>query len=302
MNIDNLKILLRLNIKEFRYELLLLVLTGLASNYLLSLVGQVTVKNYDYFPLPLSIIKILLWIILYLLIVPVYPKIITIISTIIKNKYSFDRSSPMNAERFSKEWVSQGNVVLKDGGILISNSNSGCFINKRLVSRIWKNFTAEISVSFPSQNDPRLEKRIGILFRAQDFENYYMMEFYKDKGILKFRPHVRFMGAWDAPILDVDENMYKLKRNSFRITIKAKESVIKISINNNINTFVWCLPSHFETNLFIKAIKDKDKVEETFSKTNVPELSFKNLAGLFGFRAYGNQYAFISALKVKKDD
>lgn len=291
---------------EYKSELFWLIISGILSNFILYkiqpfftpfLTGLGLPKDYDFLPLPVSIVQLAFWILVFLLLRTTPSIITTWFSSVVKNKYNFDsalKKKQMTEERFSKEWILQGSVIPLNGGIFVSNSNSGCFIKNRLFTRAWKNFSATVEVDFSDQQDPRFEKRIGIIFRAQNFEDYLMLEFYKDKDdLLKFRPHVRLKGNWDAPYLDIDENMQKVTNDQITLDIEAEDNVVSVIVNGNKKKqFKWIIPTHIEVNLVQKTPDD------SLSKTSVPELYFREKAGMFGFRCYGNQFAFIRSLDI----
>lgn len=304
MNLDNVKII-NLRINEYKTDIFFLITSGVLSNLLLFYLGNLRSiflsffnlpDSYNLLPLPATLIEIATWIILFLTIKSTPTIINTFLSSLFKNKYCFDSSNKgkiMSDKRFSDEWILQGSVTPHNGGILVSNSNSGCFIKRRGFLKTWKDFSASLDVSFPQQQDSRFERRIGIIFRAQNFEDYLMIELYHDNGLLKFRPHVRLNGNWDAPLLDLDVNIQKVSGNSLRIDLDVKDNIATVVVNNKKKKpFKWIIPTNIEVNLLQKTQEDK------LSKTSVPELYFRNSSGMFGFRCYGNQYALIEALSI----
>lgn len=306
MNLDSFKII-NLRINEYKSDLFLLIISGLVSNFLLYAFSPVKSQlfsllnlpsAYVIFPIPDSIIQISIWIILFLIIRSIPVKLNTFLSSIFKNTYQFDSSNKeesMTSDKFIKEWILQGSAIVYKGAILVSNSNSGCLIKNKWFRKSWKDFTATIEVSFPKQQDSRFERRIGVIFRAQNHEDYLMLEFYLDKDDqLKFRPHVRYRGNWDAPYLDIDLNMHKVTTSDIELIVKVKNNLVTVDVNNDKNIFTWIIPTHIEVNLVQKTQTD------TLSKTTVPELYFRNNAGMFGFRTYGNQFALIKSLSIQQ--
>lgn len=306
MNLDSFKII-NLRINEYKSDLFLLIISGLVSNYLLYALSPVKTQllsllylpnTYAIFPLPYPIIELSTWVVLFLIIRSIPIKLNTFLSSVFKNTYQFDSSNKeesMTSERFIKEWILQGSAVAHKGAILVSNSNSGCLIKNKWFQRSWKDFTATIEVSFPKQQDSRFERRIGVIFRAQNYEDYLMLEFYHDQDDqLKFRPHVRYRGNWDAPFLDIDLYMHKVTTSDIKLTIKVKNNLVTVDVNNDKSKFIWIIPTHIEVNLVQKTQTD------TLSKTTVPELYFRNNAGMFGFRTFGNQFALIKSLSIQQ--
>lgn len=302
MNINNLK-LFGLNIKDYLLDIVLLLIWGLPTNIVIQWLYFSYFHKWwpwlDISPLTLDVIKIIIWVVSYLVLKSFWKWSKTQYSLIVPSKYSFNTSSGdrLNTKKFIKDWSYQGNVLVDNNSMLISNSNSGCLIKPvpRFlgISRIWKNFVAEIEFSFPKQQEP-FTNYFGIIFRARNFEDYLMAEFVSDNNFLIFRPHIRFGGDWDAPMLNIDKNRFQSSGSIIKLKIEAVNEVVLIYINNNY-AFEWIVPSHVEPWLKQHAKKDGDEV----IKTIIPELYFRNQAGMFGFRCYGNQRVLITSLKLE---
>lgn len=316
MNFEAIK-LIGVNIKDYLVDLALLVIVGLTINPVLDLLNkQLHVllsslginDSYDILPLPLDLIKISVWIISFLIIRWIMGKrITTLLSGIFKNEYSFYadiEDNQLTEGRLIKEWIIQGNVFVDDKGLLISNSNSGCLIKPRLIiNRIWKDFTAEIEIEFTPQlrvinNCSCFNPILGILFRAQSFDDYFMLEInYINKHIV-IRPHVRVGGNFDAPELNPDFDSYPLglgvyMRFKGKLVVKGSKVIFYVN-GDNEKPLIWILPDFVEPRLKQHTgggVKDG-------SKTVVAEIYFKNWAGMFGFRNYPNELALIKSLDV----
>lgn len=185
--LDNLKII-GLNVQDYIVDFLLFIIIGLLTNlitYLLfgpihAFLPQIGLpKDYDIFPLTFGAFKVGAWIVGFLFTRWLMGnKVATLLSAIIKNEYFFDseiKGKRLTEDRVTKEWVIQGNISVKDGGLLISNSNSGCFVKPRYIfSRIWKDFTATMTLVFLEQSyERKFQKILGIVFRAQNFDDYF---------------------------------------------------------------------------------------------------------------------------------
>lgn len=331
--LENLKIF-GINIKEYLSDILLLVLIGVATNYLFYLIDVPLHNNlpfnlpdnYDIFPLTTAFLKITFWIIAFLLIRSfLSSKIKNWLSTFYPYTYDFDmKSNKLDDERFCEEWVFQGNAQPLNGGLLVSNSNSGCLIKsifnlgRPIIKGAWKNFTANIELEFPTQNiranppgphNPNtkadeqyaFEDYLGIIFRAQSFDDYIMLEITRIGNLLVLRPHLRVGGNWDAPILNIDANTLPLTSSTISLNIVAKEKSVIVSLGKN--SVRWLLPTNAETNLIQHSNNNNAsngliKVSESRPKYLIADAYFRDRAGMFGFRCYGNQIAFVKSLNI----
>lgn len=314
--LDNLK-LIGLNVKEYVWDFLLLGITGLFSNLviyfvfdfvrpqLLSSIGLPL--RYDVFPLTLSAVKVATWIIFFLLIRWISGKrVATFLSCLFKNHYSFDNTrldNKLTEERVSREWNFQGNLAVKNSGLLIFNSNSGSFIKPRwIVNRSWKDFKATMKIVFLDQkNEVGFKKILGIAFRAQSFDDYFLLEvvYCEEHGYLAIRPHVRIGGNFDAPELNADINTYpkKLKENEMvRLDLEVKGDRAVLYINeNHKKPLIWLLPSYVEPRL----IQHTSGGAKDNSKTAITQIYFRGRTGMFGFRNYPNELALIKSLEIR---
>lgn len=249
-------------------------------------------------------------------------KVKTWLSTHYPYEYSFDgKKNKLTDDRFSREWIFQGNVQPVNGGLLVSNANSGCLIKSKfnlgrpVIKGAWKDFIANIDLEFPPQVNPinppgphnanyvpegqfLFEDYLGIIFRAQSFDDYFMLEITRIGKYLVIRPHVRLGGNWDAPILNIDTNSVPLVSSQISLNIIAKNNTIIVSLGEN--SIKWLLPTHIETNLNQHPENDNSlpKKNEHRSKNLIAETYFRNRSGMFGFRCYGTQIALIKSLNI----
>lgn len=297
MNLSNLRIF-SVNIKDYLIDIVLILVWGIPTNAFVQWIYFTYLHKlwplFDISPLSLDAIKIILWVVSYLIL---KSGLKWVTSQISFSKYTFNTTGKdkLTKQRFIREWFFQGNPQIENNELLVSNSNSGCLIKPLPivgVLRNWKNFIAEFEVSFPSQKIPFTDY-FGVIFRAQNFEDYLMAEFALENNILSLRPHIRFGGDWDAPILNINKNRLSTNSNAFRIKMVAKNENVLIYINGK-QEFDWIIPTHVEPWMKQHAKKDGDGV----SKTIIPELYLRNLSGMFGFRCYGNQRVLIRSLKI----
>lgn len=227
----------------------------------------------------------------------------------------------INSASFSNNWIIQGSPILLKGGLAFTNSNSGCLIksgsygifSKNL--KKWKNFQANIKLDFipisHTVNEQILKKEtekekvivwkqkseefrqvLGIVFRAQTLEDYFMIEVWKVGSILSFRPHIRMSGNWDAPVYNAPFKIVT-KKSNITINLKAENNVVYISAGNT-KVLEWALPKEFEANL----LQHPQQLED-LKKGVTGTIPFRNKVGMFGFRNYGNEIAIIKDLEIK---
>ncbi len=334
--LENLKIF-GINIKEYLFDIILLAIVGILTNYIFYLIEAPLhnslplglPNNYDIFPLTSAFLKIAVWIIAFLLIRSIFnTRIKDWLSTFYPYNYEFDMGkNKLDDERFCKEWIFQGNTQPLNGGLLVSNSNSGCLIKSRvnfgrpIIKGAWKHFTANIDLEFPPQTKPinppgphnpkiktgaqyAFEDYLGIIFRAQSFDDYLMLEITRIDDNLVIRPHLRIGGNWDAPILNVDVNSLPLTSQNIALNIVVREKVVLVSLGKN--TIKWLLPTNAETNLIQHSSNNTEsngliKINESRPKYLIADAYFRNRAGMFGFRCYGNQVAFVKSLSISSN-
>lgn len=175
MFFNNLKIF-GLNIKDYLSNIVLLLLWGIPTNILVQWIYFSNLHKWwpqlDILPLSLDAIKIIIWIVSYLILKSFWNWIKSRLSTIFPTKYSFNTNNKdqLSKNKFIKDWYFQGNLIVDNNLLLISNSNSGCLIKPTPpligISRIWKDFIAEIEFSFPKQEE-QFTDYFGIIFRAK---------------------------------------------------------------------------------------------------------------------------------------
>lgn len=325
--VNNIK-LLGLNIKDYFGDLILLIIVGFLSNLLLQLLFFKFIhvfaleQKLDLFPLSYELIGIFIWITAFLIIRWVwYDWIKTLIASRFPETYRFNiNKKKLTTDRFLKEWIFQGNSQPNNGGLLVTNSNSGCLIKPTTIlgifhtKRIWKNFIANIEIEFLTQSTKKInpipphthdkeiicvndgcnypfQDYLGIVFRAQSFDDYFMLEVTRIEDNLVIRPHIRIGGNWDAPILNIDSNSLPITKQQLLLNIIVKDEILTISLGNS--SIEWIFPTNIDTNL-IQQAKDKEQI----AKTLISEIYFRNRAGMFGFRCYGNQIALIKSLDI----
>ena len=157
---------------------------------------------------------------------------------------------------------------------------------------------------FLNENDkaipaPEYQKHIGFIFRAEDLDNYFMIEVGEHDGCAGIKPHVRYKGGWEGMSIEKKD----LNFSEFtKVTLKVKGDTAIISVNGT-HTFAWVLPiyvdvNHWESGVREEMEKKKNVVVETFSG-HVQKITFRLGYGLVGFRAYMKHGAIIKDLRIE---
>lgn len=331
---DNIR-LLKLDPREYFDDILGLILTGLGTNALIITLFsiwlpkfQILIPNlrnlvphsYDYFPLSIGYIKIAVWLITYLyirkwLLLRVRPSIHKITGRrILGNTFS------LNLSRFDQEWEFQGNIKIINKGLVISNTPSGCIIkNSFWDTKIWDDFSATFQVSFKNYfslendfvqpKDPRYIRHVlmakkvqfrqllGIIFRAQNLDDHFMLGIMIVGNYLIFRPHVRVAGNLDIPLHNSPNSIFAFQRRNkeFQFKLLVSKNEVKLYLRQGREwqrCYYWLIPSFYKTNL------NEAQSDPNISGIITRKIPFKNAPGLFGFRNYGNELAIINSLNI----
>ena len=190
----------------------------------------------------------------------------------------------------SSDWEFQGLFVKKEKddreSFYLANSDLGCVIR----NKVWRNYEMKLDFWVSSKN--KYQKGwykndylsgFGVIVRAQDLKNYYMIKI-DGEGI---KPHMRRHGYWEThkPIDD-----WELKQDDcnswipLEVIVKNDNVVIKI---NGRRVGAYILP--------IDAAVPPVSEEEPFLLTS--SIPFRKY-GSVGFRAAGNEEVYISNLDV----
>jgi len=220
------------------------------------------------------------------------------------------------------KWIFNGKTGLANEGLLIKSSRAGCLLK----NNYWKNFKMSFEMKFSSDDKYGIQKRFGIIFRAEDLDNYFMIEIgeneekYKEKEAKteggksedcknkklpsSIKPQVRYRGGWEimsaAEITGAtfdfsDFVKVSLEVNGYTVLFFYKE----------IPVFKWTLPTHVDINHIESGVKnDEGKVEKiiisgAFSG-HVQKIPFRLGYGSIGFRAHPHHTGtYIRNLKVE---
>lgn len=184
-----------------------------------------------------------------------------------------------------KKFIFEGGININKNRLIINQSSDGCLIK----SRIWKNFKISFNFIFKKDKKPIF----GFLFRAQNFENYFMLQFKNDKGKFILFPHIRVYGSW---------NKYQYNNQNLSFDIKKEHQLEIIVINEYIeikldgNFFAsFYLPTHHHT----RGNKEKKDDRIPPDESSVNKIYFRVSAGKMGFRCYSSEWVEINNLEIE---
>lgn len=195
------------------------------------------------------------------------------------------------------DWFFQGGISFnkkKNTEIRVTKSDSGALLMENFLGapKRWKNLKLNFNLSFDQRNKNKI---LGIIFRAKDLDNYYMLQLAVDKTNSQFiiRPHIRFRGNWDFSCVNLEEDDYKKKvflvEDKSSIEIIIKEDIASVYIDNN-SVYDWYLPSYTQYT--------QKESRKQFEDKLVQELTFKKSYGFIGFRAFSDENAIINGLQI----
>lgn len=191
------------------------------------------------------------------------------------------------------KWIYQGSLNIRDS-LEITSSNSGCLIR----DNFYKDFTLSCKLKIINGGG------VGIIFRAQDLENYLMLQIglqdeNKEKDIkdgqIALTPHIRFLGNFETYNIQNHEPFYDTKKafnsdgEKIWLSVKNLEVLLKIKEKE----FRWNIPTNTEVNIIQYA-------NQAIYDSHNPKIWFRNHYGKIGFRAFGLERAIISNLRVEK--
>jgi len=207
-----------------------------------------------------------------------------------------NRSYIWKHDRLLKDWEFQGSITLeKDGSddvINIKSSEIGAIIR----NRSWKNFALSFEFKIPkkisygqSPNENQLERGFGLIYRAKDLNQYYMLKIDKT-GYL---PHIKNFQYWEnmGPTVTIKKLNSSVLDSWVKAIFVMKENVLSVTIGGD--KFKIFLPSY-------SIVSRKDFPDKTGEKEYEPYpfAPIKYSSGTVGFRSYPLEEVFIKNFKV----
>jgi len=236
-----------------------------------------------YFPLSTTIIKFITWLVIFHLVKKGVNKV--------EEFRRRGKSYAFNNKNWEREWIFNGqSYTLPDPSrIVIYSSRAGCLLEKY----VWKDFVMSFEMKL-LENSP--QKNMGIIFRAKDLENYFMLEIFlrDNENKIYVKPHVRSQGAWEFIQETFVGNFDLLQFQKVKLRVDNVRVHFYISGNK---VFEWYLPTHLDINHIEAGVQGSS--DETTSRGIIPRIDFRNRYGKIGFRAYPGQGAECKNLNIK---
>lgn len=212
-----------------------------------------------------------------------------------KSKFTFDPKS------WPHGWVFNGRPEVVGDELCVQRSRAGLLLEKIT----WKNFKMSFEMKFDSNKYPR--EHVGIIFRARDLDNYFMLEI-RGEGNGGIAPHIRYKSGWEmTEEVTMDENN-KINFSDFKkVRLEVIEETAKLFYENK-DIFHWILPTHADVNHYETGVKDSDEhkgegaifLAKNLFGNHVQKIPFRIDYGMVGFRAhYQNQGAIIRNLLIE---
>ncbi len=224
-----------------------------------------------------------------------------------------NKTYQFNSKDWPDKWLFHGKTELIDDAYLfVKSSRAGCLLN----NYYWKDFKMSFEMKFKPDNF-RTQKLIGLIFRADDLDNYFMIDIGENaEGYIKInndnkeewipvssiKPHVRYKGGWE--IMSVEEITPPFDFSDFvKISLEVKGDTARIFYKNS-PIFNWMLPTYVDVNHIESGVKDnrektKDILVGGSFAGHVQKIPFRLGYCLVGFRAHLKHGAIIRNLKIK---
>lgn len=256
-------------------------------------------RNYFFLiktPDPIKIASFfLLLITLFYFVKLLYKKYITI-------GFNKDKTFPDKNSDRPDSWKFNGGSRFKTEVLVINSSRAGCLLE----NCYWKNFNMSFEVKF-EENSIQKQKLFGVIFRAKDLDNYFMMEIgcRPEKDIKAIKPHVRFKGGWEELAMKKIDRFDFSPETVFR---KFKLRVIGSTVDLDYEgeeVFSWELPTHVDVNHYESGVseeRNEEKRDMFLYQGHVQKIPFRLDYGLVGFRSHWNHApAIIKNLIIKPE-
>ncbi len=227
----------------------------------------------------------------------------------IKSYFQRNKRYIFNSKNWPKEWIFNGKTELTiEGYLFVKSSRAG----NLLKDYYWKNLSMSFEMRFLNEKDKKIlgyQKRIGIVFRAEDLNNYFMIEIGKDVEDsldLSIKPHIRYGGGWE--LMSVEEIKAPFNFSDFvKIKLEVEGDTAHL-FYEGVPVFDWVLPTHVDVNHIESGVnQDEEKSGKTDRNMvagksfagHVQGIPFRLKYGLVGFRAYMKHGAIIRNLKIE---
>lgn len=287
---------------DYLLEFVWVVISFLIITFLFVNLNDFDLENKSNFfsqeniPVDIKLLKILVLIIFFLVTIPLVRRVINFRKH--GTKYFFKK------EDWLEKWTFHGLLNTSKFGLKITNCNSGALLNFRW----WKNFKMSFEMKLFS-NRSKDVYRLGVLFRAEDLENYFMVEFIAKKPSTKFvgknyemhiRPHVRQNGKWEV-IEEKKIGSVNIK-NFIKCGLRADGRICEIFISSRLK-YSWILPDRTDSSLYPNSDQNPNGNNKNIDRNDtaifVKRITFLEKYGMVGFRANTNEGAYIKNIEIE---
>lgn len=206
-----------------------------------------------------------------------------------------------NDKDWPDKWVFNGKTECTDEGYLfVKSSRAGCLLK----DFFWKNFRMSFEMKFETDKF-RSQKRLGLVFRAEDLDNYFMIEIGENaeaEHVSSIKPHVRYKGGWE--IMAVEEIKESFNFSNFvKVSLEVKEDTARF-LYKGTPIFKWVLPIYVDINHIESGVEDnrektKDIIVGGAFAGHVQKIPFRLRYGQVGFRAHLKHGAIIRGLRIE---
>lgn len=296
MNIDQY-----IHFRNYKTKQLILITTVLAilswgilwlTNYLevSGLLPEYIVKS----PEPIRVVAFFYILILVFIISESFWKFLT-------SLYEQNKTYKFRSQDWPKEWIFNGATEpISVSELFVKSSRAGCLLE----NYIWKNFRMTFELKFLDN----LYRHVGVIFRAVDLDNYFMLEILQDSphhgSSLKdnrsgIKPHVRYRGGWE--IMYFEEKKDLDFSDFVKITLEVKEDTAYLYCKDSL-IFTWILPTHVDVNHIEVGVRERNMTESKSKDIAevVQRILFREKYGMIGFRGHPGHGAIIRGLKIVK--
>jgi hypothetical protein len=245
----------------------------------------------SFWIIPFNTAIVIVWIIVFM--------VLKELLEIIKNRKKRVNPYNLTKESWYKDWIYNGKSKILDQDPLtleVTSSRAGCLLEKYL----WRDFEMNFDMNFKYQ-----DKNIGIIFRAEDLDNYFMIEVIEQDKKIYIKPHIRYSGMWEIMSPDEIGSLNESESGTLKVELRLKGVTAELTIASMEN-YIWRLPTHVDTNHIEAGTKERQKdIKDSDSLNGIPtritpEINFRNDYGRIGFRGYLSQGAHIKNLTIKK--
>lgn len=224
----------------------------------------------------------LLLISLFYFIKLLYKKFITV-------GFNKDKTFSKKNRDWPGSWEFNGGSRFEPEKLVINSARAGCLLK----NYYWKNFSMSFDVEF-EENSIQKQKLFGIIFRASNLDNYFMLEIgvrpegNNPQGI---KPHVRFKGGWEElAVKEIKKFKFNSENGPHKFELLVVGNIAKLSYRGE-DIFRWELPTYVDVNHYESGVKEKKNEESRdvfLYQNHVQKIPFRLDYGLVGFRSHWN--------------